>query len=198
VSRLGTVLLSLVAIGSAMYIGSIEGAWKALAAIGAGLAAPTVLRWLWWRINAAAELLAIAAGLGSWLVMVLVAPGIAHAAQLLITGGVSGVVCVGVALLFAPTAADTRARFVARVQPLGQWPGPQAGLRRRAFVLRAGAFLGLLAAVYATLFAGRELFFGSAGSGVGLGLLALVAAVAGWAGLRSAVAVDRDLEGVSS
>ncbi|MCB9563970.1 MAG: Na+:solute symporter [Kofleriaceae bacterium] len=193
VSRLGTVLLSVVAIISAMYIGSIEGAWKALASVGAGLAAPTALRWLWWRINAAAELAAIAAGLACWAVLTFAVPGLAHSVQLLITAGASTVVCVGVALATRPTDAAHLAAFTGKVLPLGAWPGARAGLRRRAFALRTVAFVALLAATYTMLFAGGELLLGSRPGGVAMAIYAVAAGLGGWAVLRRAVALDAEL-----
>jgi hypothetical protein len=38
---------------------SIQSAWKMSLLLGAGMGGPLLLRWLWWRANAAAELLAI-------------------------------------------------------------------------------------------------------------------------------------------
>jgi solute:Na+ symporter, SSS family len=42
------------------YIGSVEGAWKFLLALGAGTGLVYLLRWYWWRINAWSEVSAMA------------------------------------------------------------------------------------------------------------------------------------------
>ncbi len=42
------------------FMGSIEGAWKLLIALGAGTGLVYILRWFWWRINAWSEISAMA------------------------------------------------------------------------------------------------------------------------------------------
>jgi Na+/proline symporter len=62
-SRLATVLLAGLGALTAATMGSVEGAWKFLLAIGAGTGPVYLLRWYWWRINAWSEVSAMAAAL---------------------------------------------------------------------------------------------------------------------------------------
>jgi Na+/proline symporter len=55
VSRLATILLTLVSAVVTYYLDSIAGAWKLLLVTGAGTGGVLLLRWYWWRINAWSE-----------------------------------------------------------------------------------------------------------------------------------------------
>jgi solute:Na+ symporter, SSS family len=186
-SRSAVVLLAFVAILSAMYIGTIEGAWRALASIGAGLAAPTALRWVWWRVNASAELFAILAGLGAWFLTGMAGDSLPYELRLIVIGATGALVCVVSALLAPATEPAKIEAFVERVQPVGNWPGRDREVRRRAFWHRALAFALLLCSVYGVLFATRELFFGGAWSMLVLSAGALAAGIAGWNVLERSV-----------
>jgi Na+/proline symporter len=69
VARSAVVLFLLIALIISFHIGTIEKGWRTVATIGAAFGIPTLLRWFWWRLNADAEFLAIAAGIlaGSFL-----------------------------------------------------------------------------------------------------------------------------------
>lgn len=55
-SRLGTLLLMLVALFATSQITSIAGVWRFIIECGAGLGLVLILRWYWWRINAWSEI----------------------------------------------------------------------------------------------------------------------------------------------
>jgi len=55
VSRLATVLLTLVSAVVTFYMTSIAAAWKLLIVTGAGTGGVLLLRWYWWRVNAWSE-----------------------------------------------------------------------------------------------------------------------------------------------
>jgi len=61
VSRICTVIVTVIAAIAAQYMNTIEGAWKFLIAMGAGAGLVFMLRWFWWRINAWSELSAMTA-----------------------------------------------------------------------------------------------------------------------------------------
>jgi SSS family solute:Na+ symporter len=61
VGRVVTLGLMVLAAVVSFYISSIEKAWKFLALLGAGSGIVLVGRWLWWRINAASEIVVLAA-----------------------------------------------------------------------------------------------------------------------------------------
>src|SRR2546425_3410313 len=63
VGRVATLIMMVISGVATYYIGSVEGAWKFLLAIGAGTGLVYLLRWYWWRINAWSEVSAMAAAL---------------------------------------------------------------------------------------------------------------------------------------
>src|SRR5205814_9539753 len=61
ISRWATVFLFLASAVVTHYLGTIEGAWKFLLALGSGTGLVLILRWYWWRINAWSEISAMIA-----------------------------------------------------------------------------------------------------------------------------------------
>jgi len=61
ISRWATVFLFLASAVVTHYLGTIEGAWKFLLALGSGTGLVLILRWYWWRINAWSEISAMVA-----------------------------------------------------------------------------------------------------------------------------------------
>jgi len=96
----------------AVHLGSIAAAWKVLLVLGAGLGAPTLLRWFWKRLDARAELAAfaassVAAGLvlwGPW-----ARPSFAW--QMAIVGGV-GLIACSLSAYLKPGDPDQAQRFM--------------------------------------------------------------------------------------
>ncbi len=121
VARIAVVLLLLIALVISYFIGSIESGWRAVATIGAAFGTPTLLRWFWWRVNADAEFLAIAAGIfaGGYFSFF---TDVSYEFRLILTslfsllGVLMGVICG------KPTEASTIYHFIAKVQPIGFWP----------------------------------------------------------------------------
>lgn len=129
VGRVATVVMMVVSGIATYYIGSVEGAWKFLLAIGAGTGLVYLLRWYWWRINAWSEVSAMAAAL----VVSLVAQGPVglsaddprgFAILLLVTTGITTVVWLAVTYATAPEPTAALRAFHARVRPGG--PGWRA------------------------------------------------------------------------
>jgi Na+/proline symporter len=79
VSRLASVLILLCGAIMTQFVTSVEQAWLLLLALGGGTGAVFLLRWYWWRINAAAE---IAAMVASFLFFVLTKWVIPHEGNL--------------------------------------------------------------------------------------------------------------------
>jgi SSS family solute:Na+ symporter len=129
VGRLATLVMMVISGVVTYFIGSVEGAWKFLLAIGAGTGLVYLLRWYWWRINAWSEVSAMAAAL----VVSLMAQGFfglgaddprGFAILLLITTGITTVVWLTVTYATAPEPMTTLRAFYSRVRPGG--PGWQA------------------------------------------------------------------------
>jgi hypothetical protein len=129
VGRLATLVMMVISGIVTYYIGSVEGAWKFLLAIGAGTGLVYLLRWYWWRINAWSEVSAMAAAL---VVSLIVQFGVGLSADdprqfawlLLLTTAVTTVVWLAVTLATPAEPADRLRAFYMRVRPGG--PGWQA------------------------------------------------------------------------
>jgi len=61
--RVATLVIMVISGVVTLNIGTVEGAWKFLLAIGAGTGLVYLLRWYWWRVNAWSEVSAMAAAL---------------------------------------------------------------------------------------------------------------------------------------
>src|SRR5207245_10774956 len=61
--RVATLVMMVISGVVTLNIGTVEGAWKFLLAIGAGTGLVYLLRWYWWRVNAWSEVSAMAAAL---------------------------------------------------------------------------------------------------------------------------------------
>ncbi|HUF91264.1 MAG TPA: sodium:solute symporter family protein [Candidatus Limnocylindria bacterium] len=155
--RVATLAVMVVAGVASLYIGSVEGAWKFLLAIGAGTGLVYLLRWYWWRINAWSEVSAMA----SALVVSLLAQGPLglsaeaprdFAILLMVTTAITTVVWLAVTYLTAPESPEVLRAFYARVRPGG--PGWRAITPQADGDARLGAGLGQWAAGCAVVYLG--------------------------------------------
>jgi SSS family solute:Na+ symporter len=194
VGRVATLLMMVVSGVVTLYIGTVEGAWKFLLAIGAGTGLVYLLRWYWWRINAWSEVSAMA----SALVVSLVAQGPLgfstdsprdFAILLMLTTAVTTVVWLAVTYATPPESPELLRAFYTRVRPGGPgWRSVSADAGRDA---RIGG--GLVqwaigcAVVYLGLFGIGGLVLGRTGQGAGA---VAVAAVLTWVLVR-ATGADR-------
>ena len=129
VGRVATLAMMVISGVVTYFIGSVEGAWKFLLAVGAGTGLVYLLRWYWWRINAWSEVSAMAAALiVSLAAQVLFGVSAddprGFAILLLITTGLTTIVWLTVTYATAPEPAATLRAFYARVRPGG--PGWRA------------------------------------------------------------------------
>jgi solute:Na+ symporter, SSS family len=187
VARLANVFVLAIALAILSQLSSIQSAWKASLLLGAGMGIPLLLRWLWWRVTATAELAAVA--VSSVVAPALLVWGSAEGPQVIWMAATSLVVVAAVALLDArrPAARADAERFYARARPPGFWgpaaaahgEDPAAPLRRLGWGLARTA--ATAAALFSALVALSALLFGSpaparAISPAAWGLLLLVAA----------------------
>jgi SSS family solute:Na+ symporter len=183
VARTAVLLFVVVAIVTSAKIDTIAQAWKWIALLGASLGLPTLLRWLWWRVNAAGEIGAMLGGLcvGTLLTLYTDLPyeiRLIWVATASLIGLLTGIV------LGPSTDPECLHRFVDQVSPLGVWPhNPMRTSKHvwelamaigRWVVVVAGTLL-LLIAGHQFLFVGRWIFSLIAGM-MALGLL--------WVGIR--------------
>jgi len=152
VARMSNLLILVVSLAILSRLDSIQSAWKTSLLLGAGMGVPLVLRWLWWRVTAAAELAAI--GASSVLALLLLRGVDGDGVRMLIMTTATTSVAVAVSLLGGPEPTATLQRFYERVQPPGFW-GPVAvacGDDPRSSVLRLRTGLLNAAAVGFAIF----------------------------------------------
>jgi len=188
VSRWATVGLFLASAVVTHYLGTIEGAWKFLLALGSGTGLVLILRWYWWRINAWSE---ISAMIASFVVSVtainIVKPRFpagdlrADAWVMLVTVAVSTVVWLGVTFATKPEPDRVLEAFYRRVRPGG--PGwavvsERIGFGRESIPGGALAWTNWIAgivAVYSSLFGIGKIILGNLLQGLVMLAIAVIA-----------------------
>ncbi len=163
VARVAVVLFLLVALMISYYIGTIEAGWRAVATIGAAFGIPTILRWFWWRLNADAEFLAIAAGISAGAVFAWFT-GISYELRLILTSVFSFLGVLAGVYWGKPTEQQVITEFISRVQPIGFWPDrpfnrslKEICLRLLKWFLICSGLILLLAAFHKLIFIGGVL-----------------------------------------
>jgi Na+/proline symporter len=191
VGRVATVILMAFAAALSLLLSNALQAFQILLQIGAGTGLLFILRWFWWRVNAASEIVAMSV---SFAIAVYFQFGHARLAgaplaewkQMVIGVALTTVAWLATALLSKPTDDETLFRFYRATRPGGRgWEvvrrrAEAAGqpLPRGAAELPLGiacAALGCVA-VYAALFATGLAIYGKTAQALGLGAVAVAAA----------------------
>jgi len=177
-AQLTTILLMALSAVVTYFMGSIEGAWKFLIAIGAGTGLVYILRWFWWRINAWSEVSAMAAAFLTSTALQYVfhldeGKPEEFAYLLLITAAVTTSVWLSVTMLTTPEPRETLLAFYRRVRPSAALWGPVAREATDVIPERDGMFnlvdwLCGVAMIYAFLFGAGQVILGDTTVGVGL------------------------------
>ncbi len=179
IGQLMSVLLVFLGVITALISDSIGTVFRLVIAIGTGPGVVLVLRWFWWRINAAAELAAMLCGFGIGLStsVVPVLQIADYGLRLIITTTLTAVVWLVVMLSTPPESAAVLERFVQQVQP----PGP--GWRRWRQQEFSATAESLPALVLRFLLSSAVLF----GALLGSGAFLLHQQLSGWLGLMVTV-----------
>ena len=130
IGQLTSVLLLVLGVITALISDSIGTVFRLVIAIGSGPGVVLVLRWFWWRVNAAAELAAMLCGFAVGL-MTSVVPLVRiedYGLRLMAITLTSAVIWFTVMVATPPESESVLERFVRQVRPAG--PG-WATLRRR-------------------------------------------------------------------
>jgi Na+/proline symporter len=146
IARVAVLAFSVAAVLVAFQIARIEQAWRWVAALGAALGVPTVLRWFWWRVTAEAELAGALTGLTT-AAGLLWTGSFAYELQLVLISVLSTAAMLAVIWLAGPPDPATVERFVTRVRPLGFWPTPSTTRQtifRRQLLRTAALVLAVL------------------------------------------------------
>ena len=175
VGQLTTVLLLGLGVVTALISDSIGTVFRLVIAIGSGPGVVLVLRWFWWRVNAAAELAAMLCGfivglLTSVLPLVRIED---YGLRLAVITGVSAVVWLSAMLLTPPESEAVLETFIRQVQP----PGPGWARLRQRFQVEPQERLSTLLARF--VYSCGVLFGGL----IGIGGFLLHQQFSGWGGL---------------
>jgi len=131
VGQLTTVLLLVLGVITALISDSIGTVFRLVIAIGSGPGVVLVLRWFWWRVNAAAELSAMLCGffVGVFTSVVPLVRIEDYGVRIAVITGLSAVVWLAVMLCTPPESDAVLERFVRTVRP----PGPGWSRLRQRF-----------------------------------------------------------------
>jgi solute:Na+ symporter, SSS family len=185
--RACTVLLYIVAGFLAVALESAQEAFQIIISIGAGTGLLYLLRWLWWRINAWCEIVAMASSFVVSVTFFILAKnghGLPFAQTILISVGLTTVTWLLAAFLTPPTDEATLVAFYKKVRPAG--PG-WSSIRRAAGMVGAPtedirmATLGWVsgcAVIWSSLFAIGNFLYGRTGPALILTAIFVVSGLA--------------------
>ena len=122
-ARLSNLVIVAGALAVMSQLDSIQSAWHASLLLGAGMGAPLVLRWLWWRVTAAAELTAIAGATVA--APILMATLGDEGARMLAVTALTATTTLVISTIQSRAPSDVQIAFYRRVHPPGLW-GPVA------------------------------------------------------------------------
>ena len=133
-SQISTVLMLLLAVVIAYNLDSVSDAWYYISMLTAGYGIVIVVRWFWWRVNAWAEIAALASsGVGSTLLSPKFAKAVGYwdhiphldwPYRFMIVVAFCTVAWVVVCFLTKPTAEEHLKKFCAKVKPFPTLWGP--------------------------------------------------------------------------
>lgn len=171
VSRLTVVGLALLAMLVAGQITSVERAWKFFIALGAGLGLPSMLRWLWWRVNAWTEIVGMTTATVAAFVLYAAFPGTRDEYLIAAIAGIGTVSALAATFITKPEPREHLARFVEKVGPPGFWKGFAGAASRRKLRWLAWGWLAGNAGVFGLTFGIGYMLLGHPGIGISMTLL---------------------------
>ncbi|MDW8028749.1 MAG: sodium:solute symporter family protein, partial [Armatimonadota bacterium] len=194
VGRFATAFILSLGVATALVTEQVEAAWKLLAGLNAGIGLVSILRWLWWRVNAWSEISAMATALIvnsaiyllSWIgnpVATYLTTTEGFPLRLIITVITVQIVWVTVTLFTNPEPMDKLLAFYRKVCPPGWWKpvAEFAGLPSEPIHWRwLLGWIGGVALIYGSLIALGGLLLMQPQWLIGGGLTA----IAGLAGVR--------------
>ncbi len=179
VGQVTTVMLLLLGIATALLSESIGAVFRLVIAIGTGPGVVLVLRWFWWRINAAAELAAMVCGfvIGLTTSLVPIFQIDDYGLKLTVTTFLTAVVWLLVLVVTPPESEEVLEKFVRQVRP----PGPGWRYLRESYGVKE---VDSLIHLIRRFLLGTGLLFGGL---LGGGSFLLHQERGGWLGLAVAV-----------
>ncbi len=125
VARASNVLILVVALAIMTQLTSINQAWQISLLFGAGLGVVQVLRWIWWRMNAWAEIAAMLVSSAVAPLLMLSLDDSQQALRLLLAATAATAAALAAIWLKGPEDRQRLSVFHERVRPVGFW-GPVA------------------------------------------------------------------------
>ena len=125
VARGANVLILVIALAIMTQLTSINQAWQTTLLFGAGLGVVLVLRWIWWRMNAWAEIAAMLVSFVMAPLLMIYLSDDQQALRLLLTATVSTAAALAAIWIKGPEDQARLTTFYQRVRPVGFW-GPVA------------------------------------------------------------------------
>jgi Na+/proline symporter len=170
VGRISTVLMMVAAGFIALQLTHALQAFQILMQIGAGTGLLFILRWFWWRINAACEIVAMVVSFLVALIFQVASFGLESWQQLVIGVGITTAAWVATAWLTPPADAEVLKNFCKKINPggagwrdiyaqiraeNGQIQGDAVNLPRGILCMVVGCFM-----VYSALFSAGFFLYG--------------------------------------
>ena len=143
VGRIITVVLMILTMIFALLLDNALGAFQILLQIGAGTGLIFILRWFWWRVNAASELSAMIVSFAIAIYFGLIHESLGFAPladwmQLVIGVGITTVIWIIVSFVTTPTNMETMVNFINKVNPGGPgWKSIIAQAKSEGYELTA-------------------------------------------------------------
>jgi Na+/proline symporter len=166
VSRVTVVLLASAAVIVAGQISSIEKAWKFFIALGAGLGLPSMLRWIWWRVNAWTEIAGMIVATALAFVLYGFFPGLRDEYIIAIVAAAGVVSSLIATFVTPPVPREHLEKFVDKVGPPGWWRDFAGRASRGKMRWLAYAWFAGNAAVFGLTFGIGYLLLGQPLSGI--------------------------------
>ena len=125
VARGANLFILVIALAIMTQLTSINQAWQISLLFGAGLGVVQVLRWVWWRMNAWAEIVAMLVSLVVAPLLILYLDDDQQALRLLLVAAVATTAALAAIWIKGPEDQTRLTAFYQRVRPVGFW-GPVA------------------------------------------------------------------------
>ena len=128
VARASNLLILGIALAIMTQLTSINQAWQINLLFGAGLGVVLVLRWVWWRMTAWAEIAAIVVSAVIAPVLIFFLDDTQQPLRLLLAATASTTAALGMIWIAGPEDRERLTAFYRRVRPLGFWGPIAAGV----------------------------------------------------------------------
>ncbi len=125
VARFSNLLILTIALVIMTQLTSINQAWQLSLLLGAGMGVVLILRWVWWRMNAWAEIAAILVSLVIAPILLVYVDDQHHALRLLVMAVMSTLAALLAVRVAGPEDRMRLVSFYTKVRPVGFW-GPIA------------------------------------------------------------------------